>query len=58
MTGISAACSLLYFGLPMEPNAPEEAPFVPKGAVAFFAALIVFFAAVWLSLYALLVSRT
>jgi hypothetical protein len=31
--------------------------FVPRGAVAFFAALIGFFSAVWLSFYALLLHR-
>lgn len=32
-------------------------PFVPKGAIAFFAAMIVFYVAFWFGLYALLVQR-
>ena len=36
---------------------PGEKQFFPRGAVAFFAAMIVFFAAVWLGLYALLLHR-
>jgi len=36
---------------------PDIEPFVPTGAIAFFAALIVFYAAFWLAMYALLVQR-
>jgi hypothetical protein len=31
--------------------------FVPRGAIAFFGALLVFFSAVWLGFYALLLHR-
>ena len=34
-----------------------SAEFVPRGAVAFFAALLGFFSLVWLSFYALLLHR-
>ena len=34
-----------------------EKEFFPKGAIAFFAAMLVFFAAVWLIFYALMISR-
>jgi len=37
---------------------PEsEQKFVPRGAVAFFAAMVVFFAVVWALLFALMVHR-
>jgi len=32
--------------------------FVPKGAIAFFAAMIAFYAVVWLVLMAVLISRS
>ncbi len=35
----------------------DEAPFVPRGAVAFFAALIVLYAAVWILLEMVLITR-
>jgi hypothetical protein len=35
----------------------EREQFVPRGAIAFFAAMTVFFAAVWLALYALMIHR-
>ena len=40
-------------------NEPQERSeeFVPKGAVAFFAALLVFFSLTWLTFYALLLHR-
>jgi hypothetical protein len=34
-----------------------EPEFFPKGAIAFFAALLVFFALVWLLFYALMIHR-
>lgn len=34
-----------------------DGEFYPKGAVAFFAALLAFFAAIWLACYALMVHR-
>ena len=37
------------------PDKQEE--FVPKGAIAFFAAMMVFFAAVWLFFYVLMIRR-
>jgi hypothetical protein len=36
---------------------PEEPPFFPRGAVAFFAAMMVFYAAFWLFIMAIMVSR-
>ena len=35
----------------------KEQEFFPRGAVAFFAAMTVFFAAVWLLVYALMIHR-
>jgi hypothetical protein len=35
----------------------EEAPFFPRGAVAFFAAMIVFYAALWFVILAVMISR-
>ena len=35
----------------------KEQEFHPRGAIAFFAAMLVFFAAVWLFFYALLIHR-
>ncbi|HYS07406.1 MAG TPA: hypothetical protein VEP66_01630 [Myxococcales bacterium] len=35
----------------------EREEFVPRGAIAFFAAMTAFFAAVWLALYALMIHR-
>ena len=35
----------------------EEAPFFPRWAVAFFAAMIVFYAALWFVIFAIMVSR-
>ncbi len=38
--------------------APEkQEEFVPRGAIAFFAAMIVFFSLVWLFFYVLLIRR-
>ena len=40
------------------PTPPDKEPeFVPRGAVAFFTALLVFFSAVWLAFYALMIHR-
>lgn len=41
----------------MERKIQEQDDFFPKGAVAFFAALILFFGAVWAALFALLLHR-
>lgn len=38
-------------------DSADESAFVPKGAIAFFAALLVFYAAVWGGLYAVMVGR-
>jgi len=35
----------------------KDAPFIPSGAIAFFAAMTAFFGAVWLALYALMLHR-
>jgi len=35
----------------------EEAPFFPRGAVAFFAAMIAFYAAFWFLILGVMVSR-
>jgi hypothetical protein len=35
----------------------KEPEFFPSGAIAFFAAMLVFFSAVWLLFYALMISR-
>jgi hypothetical protein len=35
----------------------EEAPFFPRGAVAFFTAMIVFYAALWFVMFSIMVSR-
>jgi hypothetical protein len=55
-----AACedrgTSLAEALAMAKETNDEA-FVPRGAVAFFIALIGFFSAVWLSFYALLLHR-
>jgi hypothetical protein len=40
------------------PDRPPERPeFVPRGAIAFFAAMIGFYLVLWASLYAVLVHR-
>ncbi len=45
----------------MNSNSPvrldDNAPFFPTGAIVFFVLLVCFFAAVWLTFYALMVSR-
>ena len=35
----------------------DEAPFFPRGAVAFFAAMIVFYAAFWFLILAVMIGR-
>jgi hypothetical protein len=40
----------------MKPTHQEPA-FVPKGAIAFFIAMLAFFAAIWLFFYALMLHR-
>ena len=43
---------------PMEPGEPQNARrFFPSGAIFFFALLIVFYAALWLVIYWIMVAR-
>jgi hypothetical protein len=42
---------------PMIDETNDEKEFVPKGAIAFFAAMLCSFAVVWLAFYALLLHR-
>lgn len=39
------------------PRMEHESDFVPRGAVAFFAAMMLFYAAIWLLLMFVMVSR-
>jgi len=48
-----ASCCEERYHLPMN----DEVPFVPRGAVAFFGALILFYAAIWLLLMSIMVGR-
>jgi hypothetical protein len=41
----------------MEPTEPEK-KFFPKGAIFFFAVLLVFYAALWLVIYWILIARS
>lgn len=41
--------------MPAPPD--KEQDFFPRGAVAFFAAMLVLFSAVWLAFYALMIHR-
>jgi hypothetical protein len=36
---------------------PDETPFFPRGAIAFFAVMMVFYAAFWFLIMAVMVSR-
>jgi len=40
------------------PSADEEKKFVPSGAIFFFSMLLVFYAALWLVIYWLMVARS
>lgn len=40
-----------------EPDASEE-KFFPRGAIFFFALLLVFYAALWLAIYVLMIVRS
>ena len=42
---------------PSIPDMQEETPFFPRGAVAFFGAMMIFYAAFWLLVMAIMVSR-
>jgi hypothetical protein len=39
-------------------NSENEKPFFPRGAIFFFVALLVFYAALWLVIYGLMVGRS
>jgi hypothetical protein len=41
----------------MESNRPDE-KFFPRGAIAFFVALLVFYAVLWLVIYGLMIARS
>ncbi len=41
-----------------EATPPQSPQFFPRGAVAFFGALVVSYAAIWLGVYALLIARS
>jgi hypothetical protein len=41
----------------LENGADHSTPFVPRGAIAFLAAMLVGYAAVWFAMYALLAHR-
>jgi len=42
---------------PMSPNEPEK-KFFPSGAIFFFALLLLFYAALWLVVYWIMIART
>ena len=48
--------ALFYIAQMSEPPREEE-QFRPRGAVAFFAAMLVFFAVLWLLFYGLMIHR-
>jgi hypothetical protein len=51
-------CTGLFYEFVLMADQPEKQPeFFPRGAIAFFAAMIVFFSAVWLFFYALMIRR-
>ena len=52
------AVAVLLLACARMPELSPEQEFVPRGAVAFFAALAAFFAFVWLGLYWLMASRS
>jgi len=41
----------------MADRPPDDEPFVPRGAIAFFAVMILFYLGCWFAMYALLVQR-
>ncbi len=43
----------------MEPSLPQtdEAPFFPRGAIAFFVLMVLFYAGLWSAMYYLMVQR-
>jgi hypothetical protein len=43
----------------MNPAEPEKGkPFFPSGALAFFALLLIFYAALWLMIYWIMIARS
>ena len=57
MAGLTPADSL-HAVRRMDRDPAQEEAFIPKGAVAFFAAMMAVFAAGWLVLYAVLLRRS
>jgi hypothetical protein len=44
-------------GVSMSEKSSKEAEFFPRGAIAFFALMVVFFSIVWLFFYVLMIRR-
>ena len=42
----------------MNHSNPDEEKFFPSGAIAFFVALVIFFAVLWLVIYGLMIARS
>ena len=42
----------------MNHSHPEEEKFFPTGAIAFFVALVIFYALLWLVIYGLMIARS
>ena len=40
------------------PSEPENAEFVPKGAICFFVLLLLFYAALWFLIYGIMIARS
>ncbi len=40
------------------PTGPENAEFFPKGAIFFFALLLLFYAALWFLIYGIMIARS
>jgi len=51
------ARSQMFYGRHMAEQQEQDRAFVPRGAIAFFAAMLVFFSLVWLFFYVLLIRR-
>jgi len=47
----------MFYGRRMPPAPEQEREFFPRGAIAFFGVMIVFFSVVWLFFYALMIGR-
>jgi hypothetical protein len=48
---------LFYDNASMIEQPEKEREFFPRGAIAFFSAMLVFFSAIWLLFYALMIHR-